>query len=345
MRLNLHAVLTVPCLLLLLATLAEKAPAESWAPVMQEFANSFRELEQRAADGQFDQIPAVCQTLSDSSKMLHEIPTDNQSASRQMLQTHASRVEQIAGLLARSAGQNETESVLWRIHQLRDTCTSCHAGFRNLEDAHSFYPALGNTVVADVNVVTIDNKNRSDYSNVVVFLDGPKLSGSSSLPRANPAVSQKNRRFHPRVLPIVKGTTVDFPNDDNILHNAFSVSKTRRFDLDVYQPGASKSVQFPKAGLVKLYCNIHPEMACSILVLNNSYFALTDRSGRCVISGIPDGNFTLRSWHEFGGETRTPLTLSAGTVTPIQLLVKEKRRSVVHANKYGQPYQKKRLKY
>ena len=47
-------------------------------------------------------------------------------------------------------------------------------------------------------------------------------------------VAQKGAMFSPHVLPVVVGTTVDWPNDDDVLHNVFSVSEAKTFDLQLY---------------------------------------------------------------------------------------------------------------
>jgi plastocyanin len=78
------------------------------------------------------------------------------------------------------------------------------------------------------------------------------VKGDYILPAVNPVISQKDRHFFPKVLPVVRGTTVDFPNDDAIFHNIFSLSKTNTFDLGIYPAGESKSVKFTQSGWVKV---------------------------------------------------------------------------------------------
>src|SRR5262249_17268743 len=146
------------------------------------------------------------------------------------------------------------------------------------------------------------------------------------------------REFHPRVLPVTVGTRVEFPNDDTIFHNVFSLSKAAPFDLGVYEPGHSASVLMERTGLVKVYCNIHPEMAASIVVLANPWYALTDRSGRFVVCGVPDGDYALRAWNDMGGESRQDISVSGGRVFETNIELAETSRSFSHNNKYGKPY-------
>src|SRR5207302_9730738 len=71
----------------------------------------------------------------------------------------------------------------------------------------------------------------------------------------------------PHVLAIPVGSTVDFPNDDPISHNLFSLSSNNAFDLGLYRRGAGKSQRFDTPGLVNVYCNVHPNMSAVILVM------------------------------------------------------------------------------
>jgi len=110
-------------------------------------------------------------------------------------------------------------------------------------------------------------------------------------------LAQKNQAFSERVLSCVVGTTVDFPNQDPIFHNVFSVSPVKRFDLGKYPRGHSKRLIFGKAGLVQVYCDIHANMAGYILVLPNHAFARPDGDGAFVLPELPAGAYRLRIWH------------------------------------------------
>ncbi len=141
---------------------------------------------------------------------------------------------------------------------------------------------------------------RVDYkaaqADVVVYIE--EVPGTFAPPAENPKIVQKSASFQPAVLPILAGTTVDFPNMDAIFHNVFSYSKTKPFDLGLYKSGASKQITFPKPGQVTMYCSIHRTMKADILVLQNPYFAVTDAKGSYKIPGVPEGKYTLTGWHD-----------------------------------------------
>jgi len=104
--------------------------------------------------------------------------------------------------------------------------------------------------------------------------------------------------FDPHVLPVMTGTRVEWPNNDSILHNVFSVSEACPFDLDLYKAPVIKSVKFDKPGRVDVFCSIHTRMNCIVLVVENPYFASTNEKGGYSITNVPPGTYKLKAWHE-----------------------------------------------
>lgn len=149
-------------------------------------------------------------------------------------------------------------------------------------------------------VYKVQGVQRLDYksaaANVVVYVE--EAAGEFAAPAENPRIVQKNASFDPVVLPVLAGTTVDFPNNDNIFHNVFSYSKIKPFDLGLYKSGATKSVTFTKPGQATVYCSIHRSMKADILILQNPYFTVTDPKGNFKIAGVPEGKYRLIAWHE-----------------------------------------------
>jgi plastocyanin len=135
----------------------------------------------------------------------------------------------------------------------------------------------------------------------VVYIEGSF--GTNSAPTNSAQVvttriAQEGAMFTPHVLPIMAGTTVEWPNNDTIYHNVFSMSDAKQFDLGLYKNPTEKSVLFDKPGRVDVFCSIHSNMHCIILVLENPYFASTDENGDFKISGVPPGTYKLKAWHE-----------------------------------------------
>lgn len=135
----------------------------------------------------------------------------------------------------------------------------------------------------------------------VVYLEGTFPLPNSNSPTTN-QIAQENYQFTPGILPIQRGGKVEFPNRDDDYHHVFSYSKTKEFDLGRYrQDEKPAAVPFPKAGLVKVGCEIHDHMRAYILVLDTPHFTRTDTNGnyRLVLMDVPPGKYALKAWiHE-----------------------------------------------
>jgi plastocyanin len=190
-------------------------------------------------------------------------------------------------------------------------------------------------------ITRVDGSIAEDHGDAVVFLDGAVAEEAESMGAIQLDISQRGARFTPKVLPLTRGSTVRFMNDDNIFHNVFSLSRAATFDLGIYPEGTHKYVTFADSGLVNVYCNIHPDMVSQILVLNNPWFAKTDTGGDFLISAIPPGEYTLRVWHEHGGEIKKTILLNAGENHVETLRISSSVASLSHRNKFGKPYRDK----
>jgi plastocyanin len=142
---------------------------------------------------------------------------------------------------------------------------------------------------------------RIDYEHLrdfIVYIDQPVAGAPAVTPQLAAVTTQRDASFDPHVLPVAVGTTVRWPNEDEIYHNVYSESPVKRFDLDFYKKERVPDVKFDQVGRVDVYCAIHAKMHCIVLVLPNIYFARADAKGRFVIKDVPPGTYQLRAWHE-----------------------------------------------
>jgi plastocyanin len=136
----------------------------------------------------------------------------------------------------------------------------------------------------------------ADPDGAVVYVN--QAPGRFPPPAQPPVIEQRGLKFIPHVLPVVLGTRVRFPNNDNTRHNVFSASVAKTFNFGIYPPGGANEITFDKLGQVTLLCSIHENMFGYVLVLQNPYFALVGKDGRYVIDGVPDGSYSVTLWHE-----------------------------------------------
>lgn len=110
-------------------------------------------------------------------------------------------------------------------------------------------------------------------------------------------LDQRNKIFYPYVLAVVKGTSVEFQNSDDMVHNVFGVGADE-FNLGNWTKGVVREHTFNKTGEVILLCNVHPEMEAYVLVLQNPFFAQPDSAGRFRIANVPAGEYVVTAWYQ-----------------------------------------------
>jgi plastocyanin len=181
---------------------------------------------------------------------------------------------------------------------------------------------------------TIDVTGATD-AGVVVYLEN--VPGTPPKPK-NATIKQKEKQFDPPLTIVVKGTTVDFPNEDKIFHNVFSVSRPARFDLGLYKSGTQKSVEMKRPGVVDVYCNIHPEMVAKVKVLDNAFYTVTGADGAFAIEGVPEGEYPIVAWLPSGDEAKGTVKIEAGKTAQVTLSVTAVAKKATHTRKDGTPY-------
>jgi plastocyanin len=135
-------------------------------------------------------------------------------------------------------------------------------------------------------------------SEAVVWLEADKSAPPVKHPR--PVLDQRNISFLPHVLAVQVGTKVEFPNHDRVFHNVFSDHDGKVFDLGLYPVGMVKQIDFDRAGLSRVFCNIHPQMSAYVMVLDTPYFAVADAEGKFNIREVMPGDYHYHAWRAGG---------------------------------------------
>ncbi len=163
----------------------------------------------------------------------------------------------------------------------------------------------------------------SERRNVVVYV---RNASPQAVAPARASIRQHNETFTPRVVAVTVGSEVDFPNDDPIYHNVFSLSRAKNFNLGRYPRSETRRVRFDKPGVVKVFCEIHSHMSATVMVFDHPWFAVPDEAGRFQLPPVPAGDRQITAWHERLGDTTVSVRLESGRAleTDFTLPVPEK---------------------
>jgi plastocyanin len=187
-----------------------------------------------------------------------------------------------------------------------------------------------------VGKVTIaDSTGKPVAADAIVYVVGPTEPAD---PDERPTITQKDKKFVPDLVAVTAGGSVAFPNADNFLHNVFSQSPERQFDLGSFRKGESKSKDFRTPGVIDVYCNIHPEMAATILVLPNRLHTHIKADGTFAIEHVPPGTWTVFAYTRRAlRPVSAKVTVGAGGDAAVNLAL-VRGAEPEHLNKYGEKY-------
>jgi plastocyanin len=208
----------------------------------------------------------------------------------------------------------------------RSFVMSRHAGFLAAIVAATvigYTGTLGGAVSNISGTVTITGL--ASNANVLVYI---QEAPGTFHPGASVEMDQRGMKFIPQLLPVVAGTTVRFLNSDPATHNVFSPDY-EKYDLGTWQQGQTRDYIFPECAkppcVYAQLCKIHAEMDAYIAVLQNPYFAISDKNGHYEIGNVPPGSYTLSAW--YASRTRRykaqpkPVTVDAGGPATVDLVL------------------------
>lgn len=160
---------------------------------------------------------------------------------------------------------------------------------------------------------TVKAAGLASNADAVVWVQ--QAAGTFKPPTQPVTLDQKKMQFIPHVLPVVLGTTVRFLNSDPTPHNVFSPD-LEKYNLGTWPQGQSKDRAFGTCAkfpcVYTQLCRVHPEMEGFVVVLPNTYYAVSDKEGHFEISGVPPGQYTVAVWHPKLKAQPKPATVEAG---------------------------------
>ena len=154
----------------------------------------------------------------------------------------------------------------------------------------------GPVAAGDLTVTVVDAHDKPVRDAVVTFTPSQAVAIPARLRAVPYTMSQKSMTFIPFVLAVPEGATVSFPNLDTVRHHVYSLSPAHPFQLPLYGPGQTRSVEFDRAGTISLACDIHDSMRAFIRVVATPWFATTGEGGKVVLGDVPAGAGRLVVW-------------------------------------------------
>ncbi len=198
-------------------------------------------------------------------------------------------------------------------------------------------PILSRRIAGSVHL-SADQPDDAEVGDSVVYF----VPDSGPMPRPKPqhrVIKTRNKRFDPAVLVVPVGSTVEFPNQDTILHNVFSVSPQNPFDLGLYGGGESGRATFDRPGVVYVHCNVHHAMQADVLVLESPWFARIGSDGRFVLEDVPLEAGRLFLWHPRARLHSSAITAQSMALDDLRFELDIVRPKVPkHLNKFGRSY-------
>jgi plastocyanin len=181
------------------------------------------------------------------------------------------------------------------------------------------------------------DRQAEDVGRAVIWLE------ADGVPAPAPdtaVVLTEGKEFRPRVSVVTVGSTISFPNNDPFNHNVFSLSPESQFDLGLYGRGRAKTADFPKSGLVRVYCNVHATMSAFVVAVPTAFHTRPSADGTFRLDAVPAGRYQLKAWHERAAAvTEQALVVGARGAGDLRVELDARQFAPVqHLNKFGQPY-------
>jgi len=152
-----------------------------------------------------------------------------------------------------------------------------------------------------------------NLANVFVYVKDGLGSRTFDVPKDPVVLEQSGCQYHPHVLGVMAGQTVQIKNGDPTTHNIHPTPKDNR-EWNESQPPQAAPIEKNFAReeiMLPVKCNQHPWMKMYVNVVKSPFYAVTGKDGKYEIKGLPPGDYTLAFVHEKLGEQDQKVTVAA----------------------------------
>ena len=159
----------------------------------------------------------------------------------------------------------------------------------------------------------------ADPLQVVVYLEPLDGRSQARAPARAGTIRRADGRFEPEFLTIARGQRVRFANEEGTYHRIFSSSAGNEFDLGLLKTGEARDVALDHAGVVRVYCRLHPWEGGVIFVAPTPHFQTLEPPGRYTIADVPPGDYRLATWGDPVQSTDNVVTVRPRLATSVEL--------------------------
>ena len=163
---------------------------------------------------------------------------------------------------------------------------------------------------------------RREIANAVVWIENPPAGAKWAADAEKPAIDQRGCAFVPRVVVVPAGGTVDFLNNDRLLHNIHATPKLNVAFNRTQPKDRTIPITFQKAEIVRIDCDLHAWMRAWVVVGDHPYYRVTPADGAFTFDNLPPGKYRLQIWHERVGTVSKEVSVAEKGSTPLSVELK-----------------------
>lgn len=170
----------------------------------------------------------------------------------------------------------------------------------------------------------IDRKG--GLANAFVYVKSGLEGKTFEVPTTPVVIDQSGCWFHPRVMGIQVGQTLQVVNSDPVTHNIHPMAQVNRewnHSQGAGDPPLARKFVKPEI-MIPVKCNIHSWMHAYIGAVEHPYFTVSSEDGAFTIANLPPGTYTLAVWQEKLGTQEQTITVGPLAKATANFTFKEK---------------------
>ena len=138
-----------------------------------------------------------------------------------------------------------------------------------------------------------------------------------------PIIDQVKCLYEPYVSGVMVNQKFKIRNSDKLMHNIHATPKINKEfnNAQVTQGQVNEKVFTEAEVLVRMKCDVHGWMFAYLGVVENPYYAVTDKDGNFKIANLPPGKYTIEVFHNKAGSTTQEVTIDGNKKADFTLSV------------------------